>query len=529
MFGLARTTVTRAARASAIERSQATITFDADGTVLDANANFLALLGYTIEEIRGQSHRMFVDRGEAASPAYERFWTQLRAGQAHGAEYRRIGKGDRVVWVRATYNPVRGRAGRVARIIAVAVDITASKLAAAEAARHLDAIETSQAVIHFDLEGTVTHANENFLTAMGYALDEVRGRHHRMFVSPAFAGSAAYQAFWDSVRAGQFTSAVYQRIGKSGREVWLQATYTPVFDAEGRPCAVVMFATDVTRNMRLRSEAVRIAERTLGNISAVAAAAEQMHVTSEGIAEQMARSRCAVDEIHQRAKAVESSTVQLRAAAQSMDRVVQAITAITEQINLLALNATIEAARAGAAGRGFAVVAAEVKNLAVQAGQATSSVSGEIASMQSVSISVSNALVSIASAVDALQTFVVQTSDATEQQRATTGEVAANIHTTSSGVEGIARSLDDWVVGLEERRSDRRDRVYLRASITTEPAGKSSTIPCVIVDRSQGGAKLSVTASNVPDGFVLTPQGGEPRRCAVVRRDGNELGVRFVT
>ena len=262
-----------------------------------------------------------------------------------------------------------------------------------------------------------------------------------------------------------------------------------------------------------------------------------MHATSEAVAEQMSRSRTTVEEIHRRAKATEGSTVQLRSAALAMDGVVQTITKITEQINLLALNATIEAARAGEAGRGFAVVATEVKNLADQAKQATSSVSGEIASMQSVTTQVSGALGSIAAAVDALQGFVVQTAEATKQQRASTGEVTANIRVTSKGVEGIARNLDEWVVGLEERRTDQRERVLEAATVTNaRDAGPSATgldasaggASCVIIDSSHGGAKLRVTAGSVPDSFVLTPRGGQPRRCEVVRRKGDEVGVRYV-
>ncbi|MEH3145678.1 MAG: PAS domain S-box protein [Methylobacterium frigidaeris] len=507
----------------AISRSQAVIQFDLDGMVLDANENLLSALGYALDEVRGRHHRIFVPAGHAESAAYAEFWDGLKRGEVRDGEFKRQGKDGREVWIRATYNPVFDMNGRLVKIVKFALDVTAAKRADAERAGQIAAIERSQAVIQFGLDGTILDANENFLSALGYALDEVRGRHHRIFVPAGYAESAAYAEFWDGLRVGRFASAIYQRLGKNGREVWIQATYSPILDPDGRPYKVVKYATDITNSMSVRNEVVRLAGAALENVHAVSSAAEAMHATSAAIVGQMVQSRQAVEEIQARADSAEALTLRLREAALAMDGVVQTISGIAEQINLLALNATIEAARAGSAGRGFAVVASEVKNLASQAQSATTRISGEIAAMQAVSSEVGDTLSQIGAAVVTVGGFVTQTAEATEAQRHTTGTVSANMQTTASGVAGIARCLDEWVIGLDERREKPRERVFMAASI--DVAGR--IVACTIVDRSAGGARLRLAEAGLPDRFVLTPPDGAPLSCSVVRRQGDEISVRF--
>lgn len=238
----------------ALDKVQAVIEFAPDGTVLDANANFLATLGYTLDEIRGRHHRMFCDPGHVASPAYAEFWEKLRRGEFDAGEYRRVGKGGKEVWIQASYNPILDAAGRVLRVVKFATDVTAQKLQNAEYEGKVAAIGKSQVVIEFALDGTVLTANENFLLTLGYSLDEIRGRHHRMFCDPAYVNTPAYAAFWEKLRRGEFDSGEYQRFGKGGRELWIQASYNPIFDVSGRPFKVVKFATDITEARR-RSQA----------------------------------------------------------------------------------------------------------------------------------------------------------------------------------------------------------------------------------------------------------------------------------
>jgi methyl-accepting chemotaxis protein len=238
----------------AINRSLAMIEFEPTGVILGANENFLKAMGYRSDEVVGQHHRMFVDPRYAASPEYVQFWAKLGRGEFDAAEYLRFGKGGKEVWIQATYNPVLASGGRVVKVVKFATDVTAAKLKSSEDAGKLDAISRAQAVIEFKLDGEVITANDNFLTTLGYSLAEIRGQHHRMFVDPAYAQSGEYTEFWRRLREGQFISEEFKRIGKGGKEIWIQASYNPIFDPQGRVSKVVKFATDVTGRVRAVSE-----------------------------------------------------------------------------------------------------------------------------------------------------------------------------------------------------------------------------------------------------------------------------------
>jgi methyl-accepting chemotaxis protein len=231
---------------AAINKSQAVIEFSLDGKVLAANRNFLQTFGYDLAEIRGRHHRMFVDPAEHESAAYRAFWERLRQGQFEKGQYKRIAKDGREVWIEATYNPIFDRRGVPFKVVKYATDITQQRLQAAESAGQLAAIDKTQAVIEFDLDGLVIRANDNFLRVVGYGLEDIKGRHHRMFVDPAYAQSEEYRRFWEKLRSGVYDAGQYRRIGKGGREVWLQASYNPILDPDGKPYKIVKFATDVT-------------------------------------------------------------------------------------------------------------------------------------------------------------------------------------------------------------------------------------------------------------------------------------------
>ena len=229
----------------------------------------------------------------------------------------------------------------------------------------LDAIGKSQAVIEFNLDGTIITANDNFLKTLGYSLDEIKGHHHRMFVEPGEREGAAYAEFWAALNRGQYQAGEYKRVGKGGKEIWIQASYNPIFDLNGKPFKVVKYATDITRQVLVRMGN----ERVRGMMESVAAGSEELNASVREISEAMVKSKetamSAVDKVVQ----ADSEARRLTDAAQAMSGIVELIGNITGQINLLALNATIESARAGEAGRGFAVVASEVKSSG-QSGQA---------------------------------------------------------------------------------------------------------------------------------------------------------------
>jgi methyl-accepting chemotaxis protein len=255
---------------SAISNSMAVIEFDLDGYVQDANENFLKTLGYTLSEIKGQHHSMFVEPNYRNSVEYREFWTALKRGQYQAAEYKRIGKGGQEIWIQASYNPILDANGKPYKVVKYATDITQQKLRNADYEGQISAISKSQAIIEFSLDGTINTANENFLNTVGYGLDEIRGKHHSMFVEPEYKNSVEYRQFWEALGRGEYQAAEYKRIGKGGREIWIQASYNPILDASGRPFKVVKYATDTTQMVLTRQENERGMEeavKVLGSVS----------------------------------------------------------------------------------------------------------------------------------------------------------------------------------------------------------------------------------------------------------------------
>ena len=461
----------------ALDKSQAVIHFNLDGTIQWANQNFLAAMGYALAEMEGRHHSLFVESAYAQSNEYREFWQSLKSGTFQAAEYKRLGKGGREIWIQASYNPIFGKNGKPCKVVKYATDITKQMLDNADLKGQIDAIGKSQAVIHFNLDGIIQWANDNFLGAVGYSLSEIQGKHHSMFVDPKYAASADYRCFWDALRQGQFQSAEFQRVGKGGKDIWIQASYNPIFDPTGKPFKVVKYATDITRQVALRTEKSRIGQmvdQNLGSIvqavsdassrttfaassstqaattvQSIAAAAEELNSSIQEIASSMAHSRTAVSGAMELTERADRSTQELSLAAQQMSGIVSIIQDIANQINLLALNATIESARAGEAGKGFAVVASEVKNLATQVAQATDKISTEIGGMQNVSNSVVDALAQIKSAISSVEDSVTGIASAIEEQSAVTNQMSSHMQTASVACSEVDTSLRDILVAME--------------------------------------------------------------------------------
>ncbi|MBJ6987713.1 PAS domain S-box protein [Devosia sp. MC521] len=239
-----------AAKLAALLRSQAVIEFELDGTIITANENFLKALGYGLDEVRGKHHSMFCAPEYVKSPAYKNFWADLGKGEFKSDAFQRFGKGGREVWIQASYSPVFDANGRPVKVIKFATDITEQRQMAADHAAQIEAISRVQAVISFNLDGTVITANANFLTTLGYSLAEIAGKHHSMFCDPAYTRTNEYAQFWQRLRSGEYVAAEFQRFGKGGKEVWIQASYNPVLDAAGRVSKIVKFATDISERKR---------------------------------------------------------------------------------------------------------------------------------------------------------------------------------------------------------------------------------------------------------------------------------------
>jgi methyl-accepting chemotaxis protein len=342
---------------SAIHKAQAVIEFDLQGHVLMANQNFLDTMGYSLDEVLGQHHAMFIDPAERESAEYAAFWHKLGQGAYDAGRYRRVRKDGSDVWLQASYNPIFDKRGRPLKVVKYATDITDQQHRQADTEGQLAAISKVQAIIEFELDGTIIRANELFLKTVGYQASEVEGRHHSMFVRPEEARGAAYKEFWRKLRAGEYDTGQYLRIGKNGRQVWIEASYNPIFDAEGRPFKVVKFATDITTRFTA-AQTLRVAVQGLTeNAERASQIAEQGGKTVQGVV----RTMSAITESSRR-----------------ISEIIGVMDGVAFQTNILALNAAVEAARAGVHGKGFAVVAAEVRSLAQSSAAAAKEIKGLI-------------------------------------------------------------------------------------------------------------------------------------------------------
>ena len=349
------------AKLAAISRSMAMIEFDRNGVILDANENFCKTMGYNVEEIRGQHHRIFCEEAYTHTEPYAKLWRDLARGEALSGTFMRLNKHGEEVWLEASYMPVLGSDNQVQSVIKVAADISARVHHEHENQSLIDAISRSMAVIEFTPQGQIINANDNFLRAVQYSREEIIGQHHSLFCQRSEVDSPAYKAFWASLNRGEYHSHRFERKNKYGKTLFLEASYNPIFDANGRLYKVVKFASDIT-----------------DQVTTLRTAADSAHATS---VQNDACARKGSQVVQQTVQIIEAISSDLNQAAQSIDAVnkqsdiigaiVQTIRGIAEQTNMLALNAAIEAARAGEHGRGFAVVADEVRGLAARTSQAT--------------------------------------------------------------------------------------------------------------------------------------------------------------
>ncbi|OSQ40288.1 methyl-accepting chemotaxis protein [Thalassospira mesophila] len=452
----------------ALNLSMAAIEFSLDGRILDANDNFLAITGYELSEIVGKPHSIFVPLEDRDTPEYRTFWQNLREGKFQSAAFRRLNKNGEQLWLEATYNPIFNDKGKAVKVIKFATDITERRKERAVLQSVFNAINKAQAVIEFDLDGNILEANQNFLALMGYRANEIVGKHHSIFVDAGVKGTRDYADFWRALKNGDYQQGQFKRIGKNGKEVWIEASYNPVLDPLGKPFKVIKFATDVTEQITLlielksmidvnfsdidisinmldttATDAVAAAMNTSETVHAVAASAEELAASIAEISRSMAQSRTATERVFDQTVAADSSTQRMSQVVAAMGNIVEVIQNIAGQINLLALNATIESARAGDAGKGFAVVANEVKNLANQAARATDQIADEISGIQSITTEVVDALGTIRNSVEMVRDSVTNISSAVEEQSAVTDGVSQNIQSMRHTVEAVSRNIGD--------------------------------------------------------------------------------------
>lgn len=409
---------------AALERCQGRIIFDRDGRIIEANANFLSVVGYSADQIVGKHHRIFCETVYANSEAYKVFWDHLRAGKAQIGTFKRVSRTGEPIYIQASYCPITNRRGQVVAVVKYAVDISVLTKKTNEA------IARTQAVISFSLDGKVTDVNDTFLAALGYTREEVIGQHHRIFCDKEYAASPQYAEFWQELGRGVPQAGDFERIRKNGTPIFIRAAYNPTFDVDGNIVGVTKFATDITHSRQLKREVDNMAIQTSASV-------EQMTASISDIARSMTMTKDSVDAASEAAHSVVTMVGDLVAGGQKMSSIVHLIKAISDQINLLSLNAAIEAARAGDAGRGFAVVADEVKKLASHVSDSTTSITNEIEAMQGLSTRISGNMEQMSGMIGHVKEGASTVAAATEEQSAVISEISTQMNKLSNLISEI--------------------------------------------------------------------------------------------
>jgi len=487
----------RLARLDSFAKSRANVEYLPDGTIVCANELFLKLMGYSIDEIRGKKHDMFVEAHELETHESERFWETMVSGVPKTGEFKRIGKGGREIWVSSTYYPIKDGKGKVYRLHQFLSDITQERLRRADVEGQIAAISRSQPVSEYSLEGIILDVNENFEKLLGYKREELVGQHVSIFVDEGMRNNPEYQeasrGLWERLRRGEFAAGEARRITKDGREIWIQYSYNPIFDHNGRLFKVVNYFYDVTERVKTGREVAHISAGVAGAADGLTAASQQMKESAEETSNQAHMVSTGADQVNRNLQTVVTGTEQMSGSIREIAKnahesakmateavkvaedtngimgklgessgeigqVTKVITSIAQQTNLLALNATIEAARAGEAGKGFAVVANEVKELAKQTAKATEDIARKIEAIQGNTKGALNAIGQITQVIRQVNDVSNTIAAAVEEQNATTNEMSRNV--------GEAARISGEITGSIARVAEAANR-------TTEGAGEA--------------------------------------------------------
>lgn len=435
----------------AIGKSQAVIEFTPDGKILQANANFLEALGYTLDEVQGKHHSIFVESSYKNSPVYIQFWEELKRGNYSSGEFKRIAKDGSEIWIQASYNPILDLSGHCFKVVKYATNITEQKLKNADFQGQIEAIGKSQAVIEFTPEGDIIQANDNFLNALGYSMNELKGQHHSLFVESSYQSSAEYKQFWKNLAAGHFDTGEYKRIGKGGNEVWIQASYNPIMDADGKPFKVVKYATNITgRKFAISKISESLLALSQGDLSNTIDASlegefeilkDAMNTTIKHFSDMVSQIRTSADFVSSSANEIQMGTSDLSQRTESQASSLEETSSSVEQLTQT-VNQNAESSNSAVS------LAEEASNKATEGGDA---VNKAIQAMKEIG-GASNKISDIISVIDeiAFQTNLLALNAAVEAARA--GEqgrgfavVAAEVRNLAQRSAGAAKEIKELI------------------------------------------------------------------------------------
>lgn len=345
-----------------IKHCVATILFTPSGDILETSSLFRQAMGYSEADLKGKHHSMFCVGNYAKTPEYSALWKKLREGKFQAGTFdRRKGDGE-IIWLEAIYMPIKDTQNRVVSVMKIAFDVTAQVKESSTLKAVNKALDTSMAVIEFEPDGTIITANKNFTAAVGYSLDQIKGKNHAIFCTRDF--KEQFPNFWSSLANGVHQSGLFERKDARGNSVWLEATYNPIKGPDGNVFKVIKFASNVTKQVESKNLIAQAAEL------AFATAEETAQIAKQG-SDLLDSSVNVSDATQHEVDTTNALMSKLHEQSGSIEQIVSTIRSIADQTNLLALNAAIEAARAGDQGRGFAVVADEVRQLASRTSEST--------------------------------------------------------------------------------------------------------------------------------------------------------------